>query len=191
MAQAPIAASTGSSASEGKNYIVPLIILTSLFFMWGFLTVLNDVLIPYLKNVFELNYTQALLIQFCFFAAYGVCSIPAGIIVKKLGYQYGIVVGLTIAAVGCFMFILAANALVYPIFLGALFVLAAGITLLQQQAGIRQQRLVVRQFLAVDVLIEKPIGKAFTAAHFCESTTQICIAVRNFIFAVRLPHLLH
>jgi FHS family L-fucose permease-like MFS transporter len=103
--------------------------------MWGFLTVLNDVLIPYLKNVFELNYTQALLIQFCFFAAYGICSIPAGNIVKKLGYQYGIVVGLTIAAVGCFMFILAANALVYPVFLGALFVLAAGITLLQVSAN--------------------------------------------------------
>ena len=135
MAQAPITANTGSSASDDKNYIVPLIILTSLFFMWGFLTVLNDVLIPYLKNVFELNYTQALLIQFCFFAAYGVCSIPAGILVKKLGYQYGIVVGLTIAAMGCFMFILAANALVYPIFLGALFVLAAGITLLQVSAN--------------------------------------------------------
>ena len=135
MAQAPISATTGSSVPDGKNYIVPLIILTSLFFMWGFLTVLNDVLIPYLKNVFELNYTQALLIQFCFFAAYGVCSIPAGIVVKKLGYQYGIVVGLTIAAAGCFMFILAANALVYPVFLGALFVLAAGITLLQVSAN--------------------------------------------------------
>jgi len=136
MAQAPNPSVTAVTAgTDGKNYLVPLAILTSLFFMWGFLTVLNDILIPYLKNVFDLNYTQALLIQFCFFTAYGVCSIPAGNIVKKLGYQRGIVVGLTIAAVGCFMFILAANMLVYPVFLGALFVLAAGITLLQVSAN--------------------------------------------------------
>lgn len=136
MAQAPIPSVTATTAgTDGKNYLVPLAILTSLFFMWGFLTVLNDILIPYLKNVFNLNYTQALLIQFCFFTAYGVCSIPAGNIVKKLGYQRGIVVGLTIAAIGCFMFILAANMLVYPVFLGALFVLAAGITLLQVSAN--------------------------------------------------------
>lgn len=134
MAQAPITG-TGASLSDGKNYTIPLAILTTLFFMWGFLTVLNDILIPYLKNVFDLNYTQALLIQFCFFAAYGVCSIPAGNVVKRVGYQRGIVIGLTIAAIGCFMFILAANALQYPIFLGALFVLAAGITLLQVSAN--------------------------------------------------------
>jgi FHS family L-fucose permease-like MFS transporter len=135
MAQAAITSTVGDSLPDGKNYTVPLIILTSLFFMWGFLTVLNDVLIPYLKNVFDLNYTQALLIQFCFFAAYGVCSIPAGSVVKRLGYQRGIVVGLTIAATGCFMFIFAANVLLYPAFLGALFVLAAGITLLQVSAN--------------------------------------------------------
>lgn len=136
MAQTPIAGSSAvSSSGENQNYLVPLIILTSLFFMWGFLTVLNDILIPFLKNVFDLTYTQAILIQFCFFTAYGVCSIPAGNIVKKLGYQRGIVVGLLIAAVGCFLFIPAANSLSYPVFLGALFVLAAGITLLQVSAN--------------------------------------------------------
>lgn len=122
------------SNQEG-SYFIPLVILTSLFFMWGFLTVLNDILIPFLKNVFDLNYTQALLIQFCFFTAYGVCSIPAGNLVKKLGYQRGMVIGLTIAAIGCFMFIVAANMLVYGVFLGALFVLASGITLLQVSAN--------------------------------------------------------
>lgn len=136
MAQLPNSATPAMApGSDGKNYLVPLAILTSLFFMWGFLTVLNDILIPYLKNVFDLNYTQALLIQFCFFTAYGVCSIPAGNVVKKLGYQRGIVVGLTIASIGCFLFILAANMLLYPVFLGALFVLAAGITLLQVSAN--------------------------------------------------------
>ena len=110
MAQVPIAgSSTTSSSGSNQDYMVPLVILTSLFFMWGFLTVLNDILIPFLKNVFDLSYTQAILIQFCFFTAYGVCSIPAGNIVKKLGYQRGIVVGLMIAAVGCFLFIPAAN----------------------------------------------------------------------------------
>lgn len=135
MAQAPIAASTGSSASEGKNYIVPLIILTTLFFMWGFLTSLNDVLIPYFKRLFDLSYTQALLIQSCFFAAYGICSIPAGIAVRKMGYQRGAVVGLIIAAFGCFLFVSAANQSSYVLFLGALFILASGITLLQVSAN--------------------------------------------------------
>ena len=136
MAQAPMAdTSAVASPGETRNYLTPLIILTSLFFMWGFLTVLNDILIPYLKNVFDLSYTQAVLIQFCFFTAYGVCSIPAGNIVKKVGYQRGIVFGLLIAAVGCFMFIPAANMESYPVFLGALFVLASGITLLQVSAN--------------------------------------------------------
>ncbi|MFT5572562.1 MAG: FHS family L-fucose permease-like MFS transporter [Cryomorphaceae bacterium] len=136
MAQTLLAGTPASSPIDNDtSYFLPLLILTSLFFMWGFLTVLNDILIPYLKNVFDLNYTQALLIQFCFFTAYGVCSIPAGNVVKRVGYQRGMVFGLMVAAVGCFMFILAANMLVYPVFLGALFVLAAGITLLQVSAN--------------------------------------------------------
>ncbi|RBP49745.1 sugar MFS transporter [Arenicella xantha] len=137
MAQAPIADTSASAtdAHQNKNYLVPLIILATLFFMWGFLTSLNDILIPYFKKLFELNYTQALLIQFCFFAAYGVCSIPSGTLVKRIGYQRGAVIGLTIAAVGCFLFVPAANQLSYNLFLGALFVLAAGITLLQVSAN--------------------------------------------------------
>ncbi len=135
MAQAPISSAEVTSASDGKNYLIPLVILTSLFFMWGFLTSLNDVLIPYFKKLFDLNYTQALLIQFCFFAAYGVCSIPSGVAVRKMGYQRGAVVGLCIAALGCFLFVSAADYSSYHLFLGALFVLAAGITLLQVSAN--------------------------------------------------------
>lgn len=135
MAQAPISSNSASSESDGKNYLIPLIILTSLFFMWGFLTSLNDVLIPYFKKLFELNYTQALLIQFCFFAAYGICSIPSGVAVRKVGYQRGAVIGLCIAAFGCFLFVSAANYSSYNLFLGALFVLASGITLLQVSAN--------------------------------------------------------
>ena len=109
--------------------------LTTLFFMWGFITCLNDILIPYLKGMFSLNYTQAMLVQFCFFGAYFVMSIPAGKLVAKIGYQYGIVIGLVVAAIGCALFYPAAVAHVYELFLLALFVLASGITILQVSAN--------------------------------------------------------
>jgi FHS family L-fucose permease-like MFS transporter len=124
-----------SQGATGQNHYFALSSLTFLFFIWGFITCLNDILIPHLKNVFDLNYTQAMLIQFCFFGAYFLVSIPAGYLVKKAGYQRGIVIGLLIAAVGCLMFYPAADAQVYPLFLLALFVLAAGITILQVAAN--------------------------------------------------------
>ena len=103
--------------------------------MWGFITCLNDILIPHLKNVFSLSYTQASLIQFCFFGAYFVVSVPAGKIVKRIGYKSGIVLGLVIASIGCLLFFPAASIKVYELFLGALFVLASGITILQVAAN--------------------------------------------------------
>ena len=109
--------------------------LTTLFFMWGFLTCLNDIIIPHLKAVFELNYAKAMLIQFAFFAAYFVMSIPSGTIVTRFGYKNGIVIGLGGAAVGCLLFYPAAGARSYASFLLALFVLASGITLLQVAAN--------------------------------------------------------
>ncbi len=124
-----------SQGATGQNHYFALSSLTFLFFIWGFITCLNDILIPHLKNVFDLNYTQAMLIQFCFFGAYFLVSIPAGYLVKKAGYQRGIVIGLLIAAVGCLMFYPAAEAQVYAMFLLALFVLAAGITILQVAAN--------------------------------------------------------
>lgn len=117
------------------NYTFALTSLTSLFFMWGFITCLNDILIPHLKGVFDLSYSQAMLVQFCFFGAYFLVSLPAGVIVKKLGYQKGIVIGLSIAALGCLGFYPAASLHSYPVFLMALFVLASGITLLQVSAN--------------------------------------------------------
>lgn len=113
----------------------PLILLTSLFFMWGFMTSLNDILIPHLRNAFALSYTQAMLIQFCFFGAYFLVSLPAGKLIDRVGYQKGIVIGLMIAGVGCLVFFPAAGLLSYTAFLGALFVLAAGITILQVSAN--------------------------------------------------------
>jgi FHS family L-fucose permease-like MFS transporter len=120
---------------SSNNYTFALTSLTSLFFMWGFITCLNDILIPHLKGVFDLSYSQAMLVQFCFFGAYFLVSLPAGILVKKLGYQKGIVLGLVIAATGCLSFYPAASLHSYPVFLMALFVLASGITVLQVSAN--------------------------------------------------------
>jgi MFS transporter, FHS family, L-fucose permease len=124
-----------TNQDSNNNYAFALTSLTSLFFMWGFITCLNDILIPHLKGVFDLTYSQAMLIQFCFFGAYFLVSIPAGNIVKKLGFQKGIVLGLMIAALGCLGFYPAASLHSYPVFLFALFVLASGITLLQVSAN--------------------------------------------------------
>ncbi|WP_423187913.1 sugar MFS transporter [Alishewanella sp. d11] len=136
MATIPISSpSIGEQPGGPSNYRFALTALTSLFFMWGFITCLNDILIPYLKLLFDLNYTQAMLIQFCFFSAYFVVSVPAGMLVSRIGYKAGIVTGLLIAGAGCLLFVPAAAMHVYGMFLFALFVLASGITILQVAAN--------------------------------------------------------
>ena len=117
------------------QHLGSLSILTSLFFIWGFITCLNDILIPHLKAMFTLDYTQAMLVQFCFFGAYFIMSVPSGYVVDKMGYQNGIITGLFIASLGCLLFYPAAGAHSYALFLGAFFVLASGITLLQVAAN--------------------------------------------------------
>lgn len=124
-----------SVQSNNDNYGFALVSLTSLFFMWGLITSLNDVLIPRLKAVFDLSYTEAMMIQFCFFFAYFVVSLPAGSLIKRIGYKSGVVVGLIIAGIGCACFYPAAAYESYNYFLAALFVLAAGITILQVAAN--------------------------------------------------------
>ncbi len=109
--------------------------LTILFFMMGFITCLNDILVPYLKAIFDLSYGQAALIQFCFFAAYGLTSIPFSKLIERIGYQKGMVTGFALAALGCVLFYPAVVLHVYGLFLGALFVLASGIVLLQVAAN--------------------------------------------------------
>jgi FHS family L-fucose permease-like MFS transporter len=110
-------------------------IITFLFFMWGFLTCLNDLLIPQLKVLFDLNYYQSMFVQFSFFMAYFLVSVPAGKFIHRLGYKKGILLGLVLAAVGCLFFIPAQSTHIYLIFLFALFILASGITILQVAAN--------------------------------------------------------
>ena len=112
-----------------------LAVVSLIFFVWGGLTSLNDVLIPHLKAVFAMDYAQTMLIQFTFFGAYFLMSLPAGAVVSRIGYKASIVAGLLVAAAGAVLFFPAAGMPSYPLFLLALFVLATGITLLQVAAN--------------------------------------------------------
>ena len=117
------------------SYRGALVVVTTLFFMWGFVTVLNDVLVPHLKSVFDLNYARVMLIQFAFFSAYFVFSLPSAKMIDSIGYKKTMVVGLFTMGAGALLFIPAASAPSFPLFLGALMVLAAGITALQVAAN--------------------------------------------------------
>ena len=110
-------------------------IATALFFMWGFLTCLNDILIPHLKSIFELSYAQAMMVQFAFFSSYFVFALPAGKVVEWIGYKRTMVAGLLVMAVGAILFVPAARSASFGLFLFALVVLAAGITSLQVAAN--------------------------------------------------------
>jgi len=128
----PIGSTAGSApiqtTSNQSSYGGPLAVVTSLFFMWGFLTCLNDILVPHLKSIFELGYRQGQLVQFSFFGAYALASVPSAKIIDWIGYQRSMVVGLLTMGLGAFLFIPAASAASYPLFLMALIVLGAGIT---------------------------------------------------------------
>ena len=117
------------------NYSRPLAVVTTLFFMWGFLTCMNDILVPHLKAIFDLSYARVMLIQFAFFSAYFLFSLPWAKLVNRLGYQRSMVSGLLTMALGAFLFLPAASAVSFPLFLTALMVLAAGITGLQVAAN--------------------------------------------------------
>ncbi len=126
---------TATAPGTGQSYGAPLATVTTLFFMWGFLTCLNDILVPHLKSIFDLTYARVMLIQFAFFGAYFIFSIPSAKIIDWIGYQRSMVVGLLTMGLGAFLFVPAASVPSYPLFLGALIVLAAGITCLQVAAN--------------------------------------------------------
>src|SRR5271168_4024552 len=131
----PVPTPSTSSVANTHNYARPLAIVTTLFFMWGFLTCLNDILIPHLKSIFDLSYARVMLVQFAFFSAYFLFSVPWSKVVNTIGYKTTMVVGLVTMACGAFLFLPAATAASFPLFLTALLVLAAGITGLQVSAN--------------------------------------------------------
>ncbi len=133
---------SATGAGDSKNYTVPMAVLTSLFFMWGVIAVMNDILIPYLKKIFELSRAESMLVQMSFFSAYFVGSLVYFIIsstkgdpIDKIGYKNGILIGLAISAFGCLLFYPAAELKVFGLFLVALFVMAIGMSVLQIAAN--------------------------------------------------------
>src|ERR1700747_296128 len=126
----PVAVGTLTSTNHAAMAMV-----TTLFFMWGLLTSLNDILVPHLKAIFELKYVEVMLIQFSFFSAYFVFAMPSGRLIEWVGYKHTIVLGLITMGAGALLFIPAASVPSFPLFLVALIVLAAGITGLQVAAN--------------------------------------------------------
>jgi FHS family L-fucose permease-like MFS transporter len=118
-----------------KSTLFPFILITSLFFLWGFAHNLDPILIPHLKKSFTLTTVQATLVDSAVFIAYFLMALPAGFIMKKYGYKSGIITGLLLFAVGCFLFIPAANTQQYNFFLVALFIIACGLTILETAAN--------------------------------------------------------
>ena len=128
----PLAA---SRAAPTANTRVALVAMTAIFFMWGFITELNGVLIPHLQSVFELTHARSMLLDSAFFGAYFVMAVPAGKVVGRLGFKMGIVVGLLVAGAGALLILPAARMGSFELFLPALFILASGIVLLQVAAN--------------------------------------------------------
>jgi FHS family L-fucose permease-like MFS transporter len=126
---------TNKADRPAGNYTVALAVLTTVFFMWGFATVLNDILVPHLKAVFSLNYAQSLLVQFVFYLAYLLMAIPAAKVLERIGYKASVVFGLLGMALSAAAFVPAATLQSYGVFLAALFALASSITLLQVAAN--------------------------------------------------------
>ena len=126
----PVTDDTPPVDAPGLQYFV-----MGLFFIFGGITSLNDVIIPKLKELFTLSYTEAMLVQFCFFAAYMIIGIPGAKLVKKIGYMRGAVAGLCTMIVGCLLFIPASQTATYALFLGALFILASGVVIVQVVAN--------------------------------------------------------
>ena len=140
--QSPETIQTDQIDLSKYNLRLSLTVVTSLFFMWGFITCMNDILIPFVRKVFELGRFESLLVQFAFFGAYFIGSVVYIIIstqkgdpIVKMGYKNGLIVGLLVSAVGCALFYPAAHFKIYGLFLSALFILALGFTLLQIAAN--------------------------------------------------------
>ena len=170
--------------SSKNNYKSAFIFLTILFFMWGFITVLVDALVPRLKDVFELSYGQSIMVQFAFFGAFFCFSIPSSFLLEKIGYQRGIVVGLSIMGLACLLFYPAASIREFWIFITAFFLLATGITLLQvaanpyvallgSEAGASSRLNLSQAFNSLGTTLAPIVGALFLLSDSVKSSTEI------------------
>lgn len=185
----PLGSNIGISENNMPNNNFAFIAMTFLFFFWGFITVLNDILIPHLKAAFELNYTQAMLVQFCFFGAYFIVSPFARRLIDKIGYQNGIVVGLITTSVGCILFYPSANLEVYALFLFAFFVLAGGITVLQVAANPYVAALGPEKTAASRLNLAQALNSLGTTVGPIFGAILILDATTNDASTVQLPYL--
>ena len=174
------------NTSTNKSYKSAFIFLTSLFFLWGFITVLVDSLIPRLKDVFEMSYAKTVLVQFAFFVAFFVFSLPAGFILSKIGYKKGIVLGLVTMALGCLLFYPAAEYRMFSVFLVGYFTLAGGITVLQVAAnpfvallgseeGASSRLNLSQAFNSLGTTIAPVVGALFLLSDSVKSSEEIAV----------------
>ena len=197
------------SSTTNKSYKSAFIFLTTLFFLWGFITVLVDSLVPRLKDVFEMSYAKTVLVQFAFFTAFFVFSLPAGFILSKIGYKKGIVLGLVIMALGCLLFYPAAEYRNFSIFLIGYFTLAGGITVLQVAAnpyvallgaeeGASSRLNLSQAFNSLGTTIAPVVGALFLLSDSVKTSEQIAVLSEvermNYLAAeastVQIPFLL-
>jgi len=175
-----------STTATNKSYKSAFIFLTILFFLWGFITVLVDSLVPRLKDVFEMSYAKTVLVQFAFFVAFFVFSLPAGFILSKIGYKKGIVLGLLTMALGCLLFYPAASYRAFPIFLIGYFILAGGITILQVAAnpyvallgseeGASSRLNLSQAFNSLGTTIAPVVGALFLLSDSVKTSTEIAV----------------
>src|SRR6266853_1944431 len=173
-----------SAAITERRYVLPLILVTSLFFLWAFGVNLNDILIPHLKKAFRLTDFRSSLIQTAFFGGYFLAALPAGWLMEKIGYKRGILVGLLVCATGAFLFVPAASILVYWFFLLALFVMACGqgvlevaanpyVTVLGPPESSERRLNLAQSFNSVGALVTPIIGAAFILSGVEHSRAQL------------------
>jgi FHS family L-fucose permease-like MFS transporter len=187
-----IPSGTNIKSTGTMNSKFAFIAMTTLFFIWGFITALNDILIPHLKAAFDLNFTEAMLVQFCFFGAYFIISPFAGKLIEKIGYKNGIIVGLLTIATGCALFYPAAEVEIYAIFLLGLFVLASGVTILQVSANpyvavLGEEKTAASRLNLAQAInsLGHTLGPIFGAALIFGGTAAVITAT-----AVQLPYLI-
>jgi len=191
-----------------KRYVAPLILVTTLFFLWALGVNLNDILIPHLKKVFNLTDFRSSLIQTAFFGGYFLSAVPAGRLLEKIGYKKGIVAGLLTCAAGALLFIPAASIQVYGLFLLALFVMACGqgvlevaanpyVTLLGPAESSERRLNLAQSFNSVGAVVTPFIGAAFILSAVEYSSEQLAAmtpaqlaAYKSAVIStVRVPYL--